>query len=188
MTEPSKHTEPTSTPPVTSKSGLPGWLKRTIGALVLVVVLIITYFILAAFIPRWWGQRIGKLAAGSFASGTSWGLFYGAVCTLVPLVLLLLAVLVWRTRRVGRVIGSLSALAAVVVAVPNLMTLTVVLGENNAAHAGQRIMDVDAPGFRGASLIGAIVAVAIFLLVAFLVVKYRRRGRQLKAAPVETNT
>jgi hypothetical protein len=29
---------------------------------------------------------------------------------------------------------------------PNLLTLTVVFGGGNAAHAGQRIMDVDATG------------------------------------------
>src|SRR5690606_18890886 len=67
---------------------------------------------------------------------------------------------------------------ALIFAIPNLMTLTVVLGGNNAAHAGERIMDVDAPAFRGASLAGAILAVLIFLPVVYLVVRrgWRRRA------------
>jgi len=62
------------------------------------------------------------------------------------------------------------------------MTLSVVLGGNNAAHAGERIMDVEAPGFRGASLVGAIVAALIFVGVVVLTIQYQRRGRQLAKA------
>lgn len=66
-------------------------------------------------------------------------------------------------------------LLAVIVAVPNLMTLTIVFGTSNSAHAGERA-DVEAPGFRGATAIGATVALVIFLLVTFFVVrKWRRR-------------
>jgi hypothetical protein len=59
-----------------------------------------------------------------------------------------------------------------------LMTLTIVLGASNAAHAGERVLDVDAPGFRGASLVGAIVAAALFALVLFLRIRRRLRGRR----------
>jgi hypothetical protein len=51
---------------------------------------------------------------------------------------------------------------ALIVALPNLMTLAIVLGTGNAAHAGERIMDVDAPLFRGFSLVGALIALAVF--------------------------
>ena len=48
------------------------------------------------------------------------------------------------------------------------MTLSVVFGGNSAAHAGERIMDVEAPGFRGASLVGAIIVIPVFIgVVAF---------------------
>ena len=44
------------------------------------VVLVIAYFILAAFLPRWWAQRIASLANGSFSAGIAWGLLFGLVC------------------------------------------------------------------------------------------------------------
>ncbi|MBF6455301.1 permease [Nocardia cyriacigeorgica] len=169
------------------------WRTRIIAGAVLVVVLIVAYLILAAFIPRWWAQRVGEMVNGSFSKGIGWGLVYGGLCTAIPLLLLLVAALVWR-RRGGKVIAGGAVVLALVFAIPNLMTLTVVLGGNNAAHAGERIMDVDAPAFRGASLTGAIIAALIFLLVLFLVVRrgWRRRA-EAKAlvqsggsAPIDT--
>ena len=50
---------------------------------------------------------------------------------------------------------------AVLLAIPNLLTLGIVLGVGNAAHAGDRILDVEAPAFRGASLAGALIAVGL---------------------------
>jgi hypothetical protein len=164
--------------PTASKSGMPSWFKRVILFASLGAVLVIVYFILAAFIPRWWAERVGELSGGRFARGITWGLFFGGLCTLVPLLLVLLAVLVWH-KRGGRVIAGIADLLALLFALPNLMTLSVVFGGNSAAQAGERIMDVDAPGFRGASLVGAIVAVPVFVGVVVLTIQYRRRGRQL---------
>ncbi|GAB2704494.1 hypothetical protein GCM10027089_28280 [Nocardia thraciensis] len=156
------------------------WRNRIIAGVAVVAVLVAAYFILAAFIPRWWAQRIANMSGhGSFAKGIWSGFALGFVCTLVPLLLLLFAVTVWK-RRGGRFLAGVAAVLAVAAALPNLMTLTIVLGGNNAAHAGERILDVDAPGFRGASLIAAIVAAAIFLLFVFVVV--RRRYRKHRAA------
>ncbi|MBF6398750.1 permease [Nocardia cyriacigeorgica] len=153
------------------------WRTRIIAGAALIVVLIVAYLILAAFIPRWWAQRVGEMVGGSFSKGIGWGLVYGGLCTAIPLFLLLVAVLVWR-RRGGKVIAGGAVVLALVFAIPNLMTLTVVLGGNNAAHAGERIMDVDAPAFRGASVAGAIIAVLIFVPVVYLVVRrgWRRRA------------
>jgi len=58
---------------------------------ILGAVLVIVYFILAAFLPRWWAERIGELSDKGFARGITWGLFFGGLCTLVPLLQLLLA-------------------------------------------------------------------------------------------------
>ncbi|TLG13491.1 permease [Nocardia cyriacigeorgica] len=153
------------------------WRTRIIAGAVLVVVLIVAYLILAAFIPRWWAQRVGEMVDGSFSKGIGWGLVYGGLCTAIPLLLLLVAVLVWR-RRGGKVIAGGAVVLALIFAIPNLMTLTVVLGGNSAAHAGERIMDVDAPAFRGASVAGAIIAVLIFVPVVYLVLRrgWRRRA------------
>ncbi|MEV6339117.1 permease [Nocardia vinacea] len=166
------------------KSTLATWRTRIIGALAVIAVLIIAYFILAAFIPRWWAQRIAELVSGSFSKGIGWGLVYGLLGTAIPLFLLLFAALIWK-RRAGKFIAGAAALLAVIVAIPNLMTLSIVLGASSAAHAGQRILDVDAPAFRGASLVGAIVAVAVFLAASALISRrwWRRRHPGKQTAP-----
>lgn len=167
--------------PTISKSGMPRWLKRVIMFAILSAVLVIVYFILAAFLPRWWAERVGELSDKGFARGIAWGLLFGGLCTLAPLLQVLLAVL-FRHKRGGRVIAGIATLLALLFALPNLMTLSVVLGGSNAAHAGQRIMDVEAPGFRGASLVGAIIAALVFLGVVALTIQYRRRGSELAKA------
>lgn len=146
------------------------WRKRAIVTVTTAAVLVIAYFILSAFIPRWWAQRLASTVHGSFSQGIWWGLVYGLVFTLVPLLLLLLAVRMWK-RKGGKFIAGAAVIIALLAALPNLMTLTIVLGGNNAAHAGQRILDVDAPAFRGACLVGAIVAGVIFLLILALMGK-----------------
>ncbi len=127
----------------------------------------------AAFLPRWWSHRVADQVDGSIAQGIGVGLFYGFVFTLLPL-----ALLWWGLRRVSRWKTRLLVVAAaLVLALPNLLTLGIVLGRGNAAHAGDRTLDVDAPGFRGAVLAGAIVAVvALVALIGLL--RSRRRARR----------
>jgi hypothetical protein len=60
------------------------------------------------------------------------------------------------------------------------MTLGIVLGRGNAAHAGDRILDVEAPAFRGGTLAGALLAAALVLLIGYLVTS-RRRARMREA-------
>ncbi|MBF6205854.1 permease [Nocardia asteroides] len=151
------------------------WRTRIIGGAAVVAVLVILYFILSAFIPRWWAQRVGSTVQGSFAKGIGWGLFYGGFCTVVTLFLLLFAVLMWR-RKAGKFLAGAAAVVAILFAIPNLMTLTIVLGNSSAAHAGERVLDVDAPAFRGAALTGALIATLLFLLaVALLLLRRWRR-------------
>lgn len=164
---------------VPARSGMPPWLKKAIWIGVLGVVLIIAYFILAAFLPRWWALRVGGLTAGNLGHGIMWGLVFGVLCTFVPLLLFWLA---WRLRKRRRVrwLRFTLLVLGLAAAMPNLLTLTVVFGGGNAAHAGQRIMDVDATGFRGATLVGAVVGALLFTAVVVLNVVYRRRGREMK--------
>jgi hypothetical protein len=63
------------------------------------------------------------------------------------------------------------------VAAPNLLTLGIVLGRGNGAHAGDRILDVEAPEFRGGTLAGALLAGAC-VAVAWYLLASRRRARR----------
>ncbi|WP_084529970.1 permease [Nocardia crassostreae] len=174
MTTPGSETVPSGDAPERKGSSFVTWRNRIIALVVLALVVWVAYLILAAFIPRWWAQRIAEMVSGSFSKGIWYGLVIGVVCTAVPLFLLLLAGLSWR-KRGGPFIAGAAAVLAIIVAVPNLMTLAIVVGNSNAAHAGERILDVDAPAFRGATLVGVIVAAVVFLLVAFLLVRSRIR-------------
>ena len=127
------------------------WRAWLAGAIAVAAALVLAYFVLAAFIPRWWAQRIADMSGhGSFARGLGSGLALGTLCTGLPLLLLLAAALFWR-RRGGVFLAGAATLLAVLLALPNLMTLSIVLGTTDAAHAAERVLDVTAPGFRGAT-------------------------------------
>ena len=136
----------------------------------------------AAFIPRWWSHRIGDQVMGSIPAGITLGLVYGFLFTLLPLLVVLWAI---RKRRAVRTYVLFFALAAVL-ALPNLFTLGIVLGRGDAAHAGERTLDVEAPGFRGGSLVGAIVAGLLLLGIAYLLRSRRGAREELARARVES--
>jgi hypothetical protein len=150
----------------------PNWGRRLVWAGCSLVVLAFAVLVASATVPRWWAHRIGDQVDGSITQGTLLGLFYGFVFTFVPIVVI---VLILRWRRTWRTI-AVAVFIGIVFALPNLMTLSIVLGRGNAAHAGDRTLDVDAPAFRGASLAGAVLACAILGLIAYLIVS-RNRAR-----------
>ena len=150
----------------------PNWRRRLILSAVAAGGIVLLALAASATIPRWWAQRIGEQVDGSIVTGTWLGLFYGFVFTLLPL-LVVAAALRW--RRTWRVL-AIALTVAVVLAIPNLLTLGIVVGTGNAAHAGDRILDVEAPAFRGGSLAGALVAAALVGLVFLLVSRGRSRA------------
>ncbi|MFC5676161.1 hypothetical protein [Aeromicrobium endophyticum] len=148
------------------------WVRRIVLIIVLIGVAYVVYLMSAAFFPRWWAQRVADQVDGSVTRGTTWGLFYGVVFTAVPLLLLAQVrrgFFSWAWR-------GIVALVAIALAAPNWLTLSVVAGNSNAAHAGERIMDVDAPGFRAATLVGALVGAV--LVIGFTVVTMRLKNRR----------
>jgi hypothetical protein len=157
----------------------PNWNRRITVAVVVVLVGVIIYFIGAAVIPRWWAQRVANVVDGSLTVGGLYGLFIGFVFTVAPL-LLLLAVIRWRTAD-RTWLGWAGWLALVVLlAVPNLMTLSIVLGISDAAHDGDTTLDVRAPGFRLWTLIGVILGcLAVFGSIYLL--RSRRSSRKRAA-------
>jgi glucan phosphoethanolaminetransferase (alkaline phosphatase superfamily) len=163
----------------------PHWGRRALWVGAVLVVLVVGGLIASATVPRWWAHRVGDQVDGSITQGTLLGIFYGFVFTFLPVVVLLL---VLRWRRTTRTIVA-ALLLALVLALPNLMTLGIVLGRGNAAHAGDRVLDVEAPAFRGGTLAGAILAVLLVGFVAYLIASRRRahesarRARDATSAP-----
>ena len=160
------------------------WGRRALWIGGILVVVVLAGVVASATVPRWWAHRVGDQVDGSITQGTLLGLFYGFVFTFVPIVVLLL-ILGWR-RTTKTVVAAV--VLALVLALPNLMTLGIVLGRGNAAHAGDRVLDVEAPAFRGGTLAGAILAVLLVGFVGYLVVSRRsaqesaRRARDTASA------
>ncbi|MGA8851599.1 MAG: hypothetical protein WB508_07745 [Aeromicrobium sp.] len=152
------------------------WVRRAVLLLVLVIATYIGWRISAAFFPRWWAQRIADQVQGRFIAGTLWGLFYGSVFTFVPLLLLFQI----RRRFFSWTWRGLVAVVAVVLAAPNWLTLAVVAGTSNAAHAGERIMDVDAPSFRAATLIGVVAGALLAIVITATSMRMRHRTQQVE--------
>jgi hypothetical protein len=162
-----------------TRSG-PNWRRRFAIALIVAISLLLGWFAAAAVIPRWWAQRVGNVVDGSLTVGALYGLFIGFVFTVAPL-LLLLAIIRWRTPD-RTWLGWLGWIALVLLlAAPNLMTLGIVVGISDAAHAGDRILDVEGPGFRLWSLIGAILG-GFAVFGSMYLVRSRRASRRSAAA------
>lgn len=174
-------------PPAPEAPAARSWKRRLVYVGVALAVLVAGGWTGAAFIPRWWSQRIGDQVQGSIPAGITLGLVYGFLFTALPLIVLLWAA---RRRRSWKAWLALAA-TAIVLALPNLFTLGIVLGRGNAAHAGDRTLDVEAPGFRGGTLAGAILAALFLIGVKYLLVSrgrarealQRARAEQARAAP-----
>lgn len=144
--------------------------RRIIIGVIVVAALIIAYVLGAAVVPRWWAQRVSNVIDGSIVAGNMFGFAMGFAFTLLPIFVLSLG---WKFKKSWKralvfLIGALMAAA------PNLMTLGIVIGSGNAAHAAERTLDVDGPGFRGGSLVGAIAAVFVGAALVWLVGSRRR--------------
>jgi hypothetical protein len=170
--------------PGAQRRPLPPWAKRTLVSLLLAGLLVVAVLVGAAFLPRWWSHRVAAQVSGNFTAGIALGLFYGFVFTLLPY-----GVLRWafdKRRPLNR--WAPAAGLALLLGLPNLLTLGIVLGSSKAAHAGERTLDVDAPGFRASTLVGAIAAVAGFLLLEYLLASRRRAKRSLHSLRDELRT
>lgn len=151
------------------------FLSRIITWLVLLAGLGLAWLLGSAVIPRWWAQRLGNLIDGRLIFGSFFGFAMGALFTILPLVALALG---WRFRG-GFKRALIFVVLAVLLAAPNLATLGIVLGSGNAAHAGERILDVDGPGLRGGTLVGSVIGA--LLTFGFLALVNSRRRNKRKA-------
>ena len=148
--------------------------RRLVLVVAAIVVLVLSWWIGGAVLPRWWAQRISGVIDGRLLFGNLFGFCVGAIFTLLPLLVLWTG---WKFRGGWKRLAAF-IVAALVVATPNLLTLGIVLGSGNAAHAAERTLDVDGPGFRGGSTFGAVFAIFAFLAVSWLARSRRKNKRR----------
>ncbi len=141
-------------------------------AIILVVGFIAIMFA-AYLLPRGWANFVGGFVDNRFSVGSFGGVVIGFFSILLPMVLLTFAV---RNRDSRGLALTLLALAFVT-AIPNLATLWVVVGGGSGPTQGRSIMNEQAPGFRGGSLLGAIGGAA---LGGYLLWGMFQRDRQAK--------
>jgi len=149
------------------------------------VVMVVAVLIASAAVPRWWAHRIGDRVDGSITQGVLVGLFLGFLFTFLALIVF---IFVMRRARTVRAV-AIGLTAALILTLPNLMTLGIVLGVGSGAHAGDRTLDVEAPAFRGATLAGALLAGLVASYVWYLLASrasardaHRRAEDRLEAA------
>lgn len=148
------------------------WQRRIVTFLLVGGVVVVLWLIGAAIIPRWWASRVTDVTQDRLVVGGLFGFFIGFVFTVLPLIGLWLGVRVRTERRTWKGwIGWL--VVAAVLALPNLMTLGVVLGTGDAASDGRSKLDTEGNGFRLWSLVGAIAGGVAMAALAYLV---RTRG------------
>lgn len=180
MGEPIIDSEDSATPgSSTEGSGSRNFKRRAILIAVAIVSLVAAWFFGGAVLPRWWAQRLGNVIDGRLIFGSILGLGMGFIFTALPMFVIAAG---WRWRK-GLNRAVLFFVLAAMLAMPNLATLGIVVGGGSAAHAGERILDVDGPGFRGGSLIGAVLgAIAAIGIIAL---NGSRRRNKRKAAELK---
>lgn len=158
------------------------WRRYLVLGIIVLVLAVVLFIFMTSFLPRWWAQKVGQQTNATFGGGVGWGLFYGFVFTLFPLMVAGLAFV----RRWKSVIARVVFIVVgVLLAAPNLITLGIVVGTGSAAHGAERVLDVNAPWFRGSTLIGALVAVVVAALLWVLSIIRHRRVTELKALRAE---
>ncbi|QKT07347.1 hypothetical protein HUN08_09205 [Gordonia sp. X0973] len=154
-------------------------IKRALLALIGVAVLIVLYFVLRSVVPRQWADFVRDFTGGH---GLTWGVVFGVVFTLVPIVCLAMAVASW--DKLKHTIGVVFLLVGIVFAIPNLLTLAVNTSNPTTPGPAWEAKNTlnGIIGFQGATLVGAIIGGVIGLVIVYYIVKYKMRGRKIRAA------
>ncbi|MGB9034864.1 MAG: hypothetical protein WCC45_10125 [Paeniglutamicibacter sp.] len=173
----SENQAPSTTTASPKSDPKPRWgLRLGLGAAAL-VLLAIVYFVVRLFLPVWWATRIGNQTQGSITSGILLGLIYGFVFTFVPLLI------AWQARykKVSWPWKSVIVLVAVLVAIPNLLTLSIYANSSSSATKARTMIDTSATWFPSWSIGGAIAGLVLFVGIAAFWHLWHSRGKKIKA-------
>lgn len=156
-----------------------GSAAKIVNALVLILVLValgvLAYGTARQFFPRWWAEQVVGVVDGSLLRGLALGFGVGLGFTLIPLLLLAQA----RRRFFNWTWRIILLVIAVILALPNWLTVAVALGTSHSAVDGRVLMTEAAPGFRNGSAGGAVVGVLLAIVLVGFSMRLSHRRRQV---------
>lgn len=180
---PDKAARPTGTPATeAARRKMPVWLARTIIGAAAAIVLVIAYFIASVTVPLAWATSIRDQTGGKLGNAIPLGMFYGFVFSFVP-------VLVgWQShhKRLNKGVRIALLVVAVLLTIPNLLTLAVLYGTTGSATDARSIWTTGGANWFGTwgqifMVAGVVCAVAVIVLGRAWV-RRGRKIRQIKAA------
>ena len=162
----------------------PRWgLRIALGAAGL-ALLAVAFLVIRLFLPVWWATRIANQTQGSLSGGLLLGLTYGFVFTFIPLLI------AWQVRykKISWPWKWVIIGVAVLVALPNLLTLGIYLNSSGAAQKARLMIDTSAIWFPSWSIGGAVAGLLLFAGIATFWHMWRSRGRKLKSLRLEVKS
>lgn len=159
-----------------AKQKMPAWAFRTILGAVAAVVLVVGYLIGSVTVPLMWANSIRDQIGGQLGNSIPLGMFYGFVFSFVPILL------AWQVRRrkLNKWVRIALAAAAVLLTIPNLLTLGVLYGGTQTAADARSIWANSANWFGTWSQIFMLVGVVCAVAVIVLGRMWLHRGRKIR--------
>lgn len=151
--------------------------RRAVLWFLVAAVVLVVFWLLARYLPGWWAGTVGDLVHGEFSLGAWWGLFFGTVFTLLPVIVIGQTIRRWDGWEPPVLLVGFGLLLAA----PNWLTLWVAVGPNPSARAAKLVLDAEAPGFGGGTAWGALLGGVLGAVLLLLWRGWRRRGRELRA-------
>ncbi|MGO4385188.1 hypothetical protein [Specibacter sp. RAF43] len=170
---------PETTPPphpVGARAPRSRWQARTIVAAVAALVLIGGYLIASVTVPLFWANAIRDQVGGQLGNSIPLGMFYGFMFSFVPVVV------AWPAhhKKLNNWVRLSVLVLAVLLTVPNLLTLAVLYGTTTSAVNARSIWANDANWFGTWSQIFMVAGVGAAVLVIVLGRAWLRRGRKIR--------
>jgi hypothetical protein len=143
--------------------------------LVLAAAVVLAYGIAREFLPRRWAQEVVGVVDASRPRGLMYGFGVGLVFTLIPVLVLA------QTRRrflswTGR---AIVLVVAIILALPNWLTMAVAIGRSKSSVDGRILLDQSGPGFRDGSAAGAVIGALLGLIIVGFSMRLGQRRRQV---------
>ncbi len=177
----SQNSVPSSSADTQREDSSPRWGLRIGLGVAAIIILAIVYLVVLLFLPVWWATRVSNQTQGSVTSGIILGLTYGFVFTFVPLLI------AWQARykKVSWPWKAVIVVLAIIVAIPNLLTLSIYANSSGAAAKARSMIDISATWFPSWTMGGAAAALILFVGIAAFWHLWRARGKKMKSLKTE---